>query len=222
MKKLMMVLLLAAAAWSQEQRAPFTLTIVPSSSDFKRGMSVELTHKFHYLGEAPTVQEIYLILTNVSNKPQPVFELGNSWGSYAISLEITAADGKKSVAAYRGIFTKNYPSTFLIPPGEHEVYPIRLDGWWAPKPEMTKQESMPATLKAIYNIQPPTADEMAGTEESDKAIRSVWVGRIESKEYKVTLLQREEQKPMGTNPCANSPKAESRKQTSKPHSGCGV
>jgi hypothetical protein len=168
------------------------------------------------LGQAPTVQENYLVLTNVSDTPQPVFEFWNSWGTNYISIEITTADGKKSIAAYRGAFTVNYPSTFLILPGEHQIYPIRLDGWWAPQPELPKQESMPVTLKAIYNLQPANPDATKGTDEWNKTIRSVWVGRIESKEYNVTLLQREERKPVVIEPCGSASKKDSvKKQSAK-------
>jgi len=196
MKKILFVLIwvISATVWAQE-KAPFTLSVVPGSTNLKYESSIEITRRAYYFGEVPSVREFYLVLTNVSNKPQTIFEFGNSWGTDCISLEITTSDGKKYIAKYRGIFTKNYPSVFLLPPGEHYVYPMRLDGWWAPKPEMPQFDVMPVTLKAIYNIEPPTPGEASGADESDKAVRSVWVGRVESKEYKFTLREREETKP---------------------------
>jgi hypothetical protein len=172
MKRLALVLFFAAGAWSQE-RAPFTLSIVPSESSAKEGAAMEITRKPNYAGQVPSVDTFYLVLTNVSAKPQPVFEFRNSWGTYAISLEIKMQDGKKYIARYRGIFTMNYPSTFLVQPEEHMVYPMRLDGWWAPEPELPKTEYLPVTLKAIYKIEPLTPEEEAGTDESDKEVRSV-------------------------------------------------
>ena len=72
----------------------------------------------------------------------------------------------------------NFPSTFLIPPGEHKVYPIRLDKRWntAGIPKSTETS---VRLKAIY--------EVSSTPEASQY--KVWVGRVESSYYEMTLEQ---------------------------------
>src|SRR5437868_12140640 len=95
MKSLMLILIVTTAAWSQEQEAPFRLSVVPSSSHPKYGTSISRDLLVH--DESFPVPEFYLVLTNISHKPQPVFEFSNSWGAASISMEITTADGKKHV-----------------------------------------------------------------------------------------------------------------------------
>ncbi len=50
-------------------------------------------------------------------------------GFWTIAFEFIMPDGKHiSVTKNRNEgFTKNGPDTFLIPPGESQVYPVRLD-----------------------------------------------------------------------------------------------
>lgn len=73
----------------------------------------------------------------------------------------------------------NIPSTFLVPPGEHQVYAIRLDKWWEARPALSKRDETPIALKAIYEVKPtPEATQY-----------KVWTGRIESRVYKLNLRQ---------------------------------
>jgi hypothetical protein len=104
------------------QKAPFTLSIVPTRS-------VSDSRIITIASQKP--DEFYVVLTNISNEPQSVWETWNSWGSRTISFEFTFGNNPPILVA-RGpeIFTRNFPSMFLIPPGEHKVYPIRLDKWW--------------------------------------------------------------------------------------------
>jgi hypothetical protein len=72
-----------------------------------------------------------VVLTNVAKEPQAAWETWNSWGYQAIRFEVTTPDGRKTVVSPRmQDFTRNFPSTFLVQPGEHCVYPIALDEWW--------------------------------------------------------------------------------------------
>jgi len=196
MKNLLLVLIFSAAAWGQEQKAPFTLAIVPSRSDPKYEVSISRVPQPRYKNENRPVEEFYLVISNVSDKPQPVFEFWNSWGAASISLVLTTANGKEHVLARtREIFTKNGPDTFTVQPGEHQVYAIRLDYWWEARPELPAVETLPVTVKAIYNVEPPTGDEAKGTDDWDRDIQSVWVGRVESKSYKLLLRQRLKEEP---------------------------
>jgi len=124
--------------------------------------------------------EFYVVLTNVSREPQAVWESWNSWGYQAISFELATKDGKEFVLSKRpGIFTVNFPSTFLVEPGEHQVYAIGLDEWWEAHPTLPKRDEMPITLKAVYEVTPtPEAKEF-----------KVWTGRLESHSYIFSLRQ---------------------------------
>jgi hypothetical protein len=119
-----------------------------------------------------------VVLTNVSKETQPIFEGWNSWGYQAISLEITMPDGKKAILSVSDQdFTRNFPSTFHILPGEHQVFPIRLDKSWEMNPSITFALETAITLKAIYEI----------TESPESKKQHVWTGRVESKPCQLTL-----------------------------------
>src|SRR5215467_6891522 len=76
-------------------------------------------------------REFYVLLSNVSKQPQTVWEDWNSWGYQTISFEITTAGGTRYfLSKRRQAFTRNFPSTVLVEPGEHVVYPVQLDQWW--------------------------------------------------------------------------------------------
>jgi len=152
------------------QKAPFNLSIVPTSSTSDSRVITIASQKPH---------EFYVVLTNVSNKPQPVWETSNSWGSRTISFEFQFGNNPPILVA-RGPegFTVNRPSTFLIPPGEHKVYPIRLDKWWDTR-GIPKSTEASVRIKAIYEVsKTPEASEY-----------NVWVGGVESPYYEMTLSQ---------------------------------
>lgn len=151
--------------------APFALTIVPSTSQPPPEgrfitMAEEKPHVFH------------IILTNVSKEVQPVFETWNSWGYQTLRFELTLPDGKQTVVSVsEQNFTRNLPSTFSILPGEHQVFPIRLDNTWEMNPEVSLGSETAITLKAIYEVK----------ESPQSKEQHVWAGRVESKPCKLTL-----------------------------------
>ncbi|PYT95330.1 MAG: hypothetical protein DMG36_02625 [Acidobacteria bacterium] len=155
------------------QKVPFSLSIVPETSRGEGfGSSIEMAH------DKP--REFYVVLTNSSSEPQAVWEHWNSWGYQTVSFELTNVDGKKFHVSRRpGIFTVNFPSTFVISPGEHQVYAIRLDQWWETQPPLPKTDETDITLKAIYEV-PPTPE---------AAQYKVWTGRLESPTYNFKLRQ---------------------------------
>ena len=125
-------------------------------------------------------RDFYVVLTNNSQETQAVWESWNSWGYQAISFELTTKEGKKFVVSRRQQdFTRNFRSTFLVKPGEHQVFAIRLDEQWETHPTLPKRDEMSVTLKAVYEV-PPTAE----------AIQyKVWTGRVESRLNNVTIGQ---------------------------------
>ncbi len=171
---LVLVLSLTRFAWSANQDAgqPFTLSVVPSRSSAQGGTITIADDK---------PDEFYVVLSNTSKDAQRVFESWNSWGYQTVSFEFVTPDGKKTVVSKRPQdFTRNFPSTFLIPPGEHQVYAIRLDKWWEARPILTARAETQITLKAIYQV--------SATPESTK--EKVWTGRVESKAYNLVLKYR--------------------------------
>ena len=127
----------------QAQKTPFTLSIVPTRSSLDSRLITIASQK---------PDEFYVVLTNISSEPQAVWETWNSWGSQTISFEFTLPDNRRVVVSKgpQG-FTMNFPSTFLIPPGEHKVYPIRLDKWWDVG-SIPKSTEMQISLKAVYEV----------------------------------------------------------------------
>lgn len=147
--------------------SPFVVFLVPTSSGASgRGISMA----------ANTLDTFYILLTNISPQVQATFRTSDSWGYYAISFELRTGDGRIVAITKRPQgFTKNNPSTFLIPPGEQMVYPIKLDDSWvagAPLP-IADEKPVDVTLKAIYEVKP--------TPESTR--QKVRTGRVESAEY---------------------------------------
>ena len=145
---------------------PFSLAVVPGLT------GITMAHN--------NPDEFYVVLTNISKQPQAVWKHRNSWAYKNISFEFTIPDGRKFVVSEAPqAFTRNGPSTFLVEPGEHQVYAIRLDKWWETHPSLPKADEMPITLKAIYEVRPtPEATQY-----------KVWIGRVESKSYSFTLRQ---------------------------------
>ena len=153
------------------QKPPFSLSVVPQTSHEEPfGGSIEMAHN--------KPREFFVVLTNVSPETQPVWEYWNSWGYQNISFELTTANGKKFVVSRNQEgFTRNFPSTFLIGPGEHQVYAIRLDEWWETHPSLPKVAETSITLKATYEVSPT----------AEATQYNVWTGPLESRSYKLTL-----------------------------------
>jgi hypothetical protein len=149
-------------------KPPFSLSVVSG----RRDRSITISKK-----EAP---EFYVVLTNISQESQPVWEYWNSWGFQAISFELSTADGKKFVLTTKDRdFSYNFPSTFIVEPGEHQVFAIRFDDSWAVEPALPKVNEMPVALKAIYSV----------SANPDTARFHVWTGRVDSHSYNLKLLQ---------------------------------
>ena len=148
--------------------SPFSISVVPAWSHEPDGRGISMATN--------TLDRFYVILTNASGEAQAAFLPFNSWGYYAVSFELQTLHGEKiTISKEPQLFTKNIPSIFVIPPGEHMVYPIRLDDEWSATaaPPMADETSIPITIKAVYKVDP--------TPES--ARQGVWSGRSESPSY---------------------------------------
>ncbi|HEY2499712.1 MAG TPA: hypothetical protein VGK24_21845 [Candidatus Angelobacter sp.] len=171
--KLLTLIFLAFLSTPQAEitKSPFSIAVV-STQSFEHEGTIAMAHN--------KARDFYVVITNTSTKPQQVFESWNSWGYQTISFSMTAVDGKQTVISKRQQdFVRNFPSTFVIQPGEHQVVPIRFDEQWEVDPKLQKLNEMSITLKAIYEVSPTP----------EAARLGVWVGHLESREYKLVLRQ---------------------------------
>jgi hypothetical protein len=153
-------------------KSPLSISVVPASS-LGEGFGSSIV-----MAREPS--DFYVVLTNTSSEQQAVWQYGNSWGYQTISFELTTVAGKKFLVSRREEgFTVNFPSIFLIEPGEHQVYAIRLDERWQTQPSLPKTNEESISLKAIYEV-PPTPE---------AARYKVWTGRLESHTYDLKLIQ---------------------------------
>ncbi|MBV9075833.1 MAG: hypothetical protein JOZ10_19590 [Acidobacteria bacterium] len=133
---------------------------------------------------AGATKPFYVVLTNITTEPQRVFESWNMWGYKAIFFEVLTEDGQRAVVSRKDKdFDKNYPSTFIVPPGEQYVYTIEFTKEdWAVVPtlRLSKAEPVVVHFKAIYQLNP--------TQESRIPSKRIWIGRVESKDYMLRLV----------------------------------
>jgi len=158
-------------------KPPFSVAIVPDASN-EHGQWISMW-------KTSPVAPFYVVLTNITNEPQKVFEAWNDWGYKAISFELLTANGQRVVVSRKDKdFDKNYPSTFIVPAGGHYVYTIQLSNeYWAVTPDLRFANAEPVLvhLKAIYQLTP--------TREGREAARNnVWIGHVESKSYEYRLV----------------------------------
>jgi hypothetical protein len=157
----------AAADAHNTASVPFSLAIVSGTNK-----SITMSEK------TESADEFFVVLTNISKEPQPVFEYWNRWGFQVISFELSTADGKRFVLTVKDHgFDKNVPDTYTVEPSEHQVFAIRLDESWQVQPALTVVEGMPIILKTVYQVSP--------TRES--AQHHVWTDRVESHSYSLSL-----------------------------------
>jgi hypothetical protein len=126
--------------------SPFVLTITAGSS------GITLAKRTPHDAELPR-RDFYVLLSNVSQQPQTVWQEWNSWGYQAISFELTTADGRNHVVSKRQQgFTMNGPTTDAIEPGEAQVYVVHLDEFWEIQPPIPKTDEMPITKSNLRGI----------------------------------------------------------------------
>jgi hypothetical protein len=161
--------LLFVVAGSAVASSPFRVTLVPTKSD-ERGQIISA---------ANNPGTFYVVLINDSPKAEVVWESWNSWGYDAISFEVTSSDGTtRHLSKKKQIFTRNFPTTFSIPPAGCQVYPIQFDSTWANVPSLFPSlGDVKVTVQAIYEVQ---SSQEAGE-------YGVWVGRTVSPKYVITL-----------------------------------
>jgi len=162
---LLACMILAGAA----EEKPFLLSIVPESRSENSSL-ISLAKDSH--------RKFFVVLTNTTDKAQPVFEAWNSWGYQTISFELILPSGERTKLCVKPQkFTKNGPTTYVIPPKGHQVFPIALNDEWEVKFDFGIPGQTKIKLTAIY--------EVGASKES--AVQKVWTGRIESETIDVVV-----------------------------------
>jgi hypothetical protein len=160
------------------QASPFSLEIVPAQRSIE--FSVITTGN-------NSNQPFYVILTNLTDKVQNVFETWNSWGYQTLSFVMTLPGGKKTTLTVKEHgFTMNFPSTFSIPPKGHFVFPVIFDKEWVGFPDFGKPGHTQVKLKAIYTVKPYEEDKPPKGWPKHEPL-NVWVGSVASEELSVDL-----------------------------------
>jgi hypothetical protein len=165
--------------------APLSIAVVPTNC-YGENCFIQTGHKTPATAKP---EDFYIVLTNISQQNQPVYEYWNGWGCQTISFVLTTEDGKKYVMSRRPKqFDYNFPSTFLIKPGQQQVFAIRFDDDWEMSPMLPQKDETQVTLRAIYEVS-------AKNSTPDDFIfppiikERVWKGRIESPSYANTTIQ---------------------------------
>ena len=152
-----------APAVQSQTGKPFAVKIVPANSVPAKIPAIRWEDS-NFKGE------FHVVLVNLTDKAQLVFARGSSWGDGALRLRITLSSGKTSDIIYRGIYSRNVPTPYLIPKGGEMVYPIVLNRQWREKPDFTRLEDRKIKLQAVYEVVPSPESKQAG----------IWTGTIVS------------------------------------------
>jgi hypothetical protein len=114
----------------------------------------------------------HVILSNVSDKPQRVWEEWCSWGYYAFTFEIKDEAGKSWIVKKKPIETTyDHADWWTLAPGEHVAFDVFFtdskvwDGF--PHPV---NDSQTVFVRAIFEVKPDTFSEKHGA----------WTGRVVS------------------------------------------
>jgi hypothetical protein len=159
-------------------------TFLPTCSAAESPLGVKLAipsnmDGVHYLQQAVhPPSRFYVIVSNVSNEPQRVWDEHCSWGYFALSFEFTDITGKTTTAKKRDItWTVNSPVWRSLAPQESLVLEVHYaaTNWWSRFPE--PQGSRTVTMRAVFTVSPD--------EESRR--HKVWTGRISSEDREVTI-----------------------------------
>jgi hypothetical protein len=133
----------------QGPKEPFTLMIVPNERHEKRAYLV--FNKPH----APH-EHFHVILTNVSDKPQRLWNDSCSWGYGRLYFEVTDRKGNvRHVKQVERIWEKNYPDWFYLSPRHHVIFDVSFDlEKWEGVPTLEKDvASAEMKMRAFYRLE---------------------------------------------------------------------
>jgi hypothetical protein len=78
----------------------------------------------------------YIVITNLSRDPVTIWREWCSWGYGALTFDVRLSDGTiTKIEKIAGIWDRNFPDPYLIPPNGHSVIQVSLKGKWSGLPE---------------------------------------------------------------------------------------
>ncbi|TAE54717.1 MAG: hypothetical protein EAZ89_06395 [Bacteroidetes bacterium] len=121
---------------------------------------------------------LYVLLTNISPRPVKLWKDWNTWGYFNLTLQWTAGGQTRLI---RRKAPKNWDGDFsdfwVLPPNESVILEIDMSsGEWEGIPDLYG-ETIPATLRAVYENKPDALATEFG----------VWVGRIATEPVEVVF-----------------------------------
>ena len=120
--------------------------------------------------------QFFVILKNKTKSPKRLFEYWNSWGYQNISFYFYTDKGAHVINRKEQDFTRNFPSTYEIPPGETMVFPLTFNESWDELSDIPEGESK-VRIQVVYTCNP--------TFEAKE--EKAWTGIVASKVYEVTF-----------------------------------
>lgn len=132
--------------------------------------------------------QILVLIASVSDKPQRVWQIWNSWGARTTTLELTDPQGTILGYVINGqqAWTMNGPTFDTIAPGDYQVIPISINHQtpWELRGEvlkaLTKDTWHKVRIRVIF-----TSKDAEG--------KGVWTGQLESPFYDFELRIRDNQ-----------------------------
>jgi hypothetical protein len=138
----------------------------------------------------------HVLIENVSSKPVYVFNEDNSQGCGTLSLEVTEADGKKTILQREVVsWTSNVITTQRLAPGESQVREVYyatnaayLGTMHSPKPWWHSWGTLPFPSGGIATLETVTLRAFFEQGQHDwNAHGRIWLGKVASEPFQVAL-----------------------------------
>jgi hypothetical protein len=121
----------------------------------------------------------YVLITNVSEKTQRIWQDWNSWGYNTLTFELTDDKGQKVTATRppTASWTMNSPTWWVLAPGETHVFEVYFADpeQWTNFPMPPAGEPQLYTVRAVYKT----------SESQESKQHAVWIGDIVSDPVRV-------------------------------------
>jgi hypothetical protein len=98
-----------------------------------------------------------VIMGNPSSQGLRVWEFENSWGwfSTTVYLKDQLTEREKVIRRAEREWTRNFPSSFIIPAGGERLLRLNLlDGWWELGEEILQFKNKPVSVNVKYKVDP--------------------------------------------------------------------
>ncbi len=165
-------------AYAEDRESPFEITLV---------IPQRLEHRQRQISKSFTNKpEFHVLLKNISDEPQTLWNESCSWGYSNLSFEMVL-DGRKIVIEKNPVieWEKDFPDYWTLLPDEYYVFDIYItsDIWNFPKIE---EASKVVQLKAIYE-NTSSSRIIHFKDKPDKKLDNFWTGQIESDPLEIVI-----------------------------------